>query len=100
MVHTHHDVRHKKFVRVRPTLRRKHTAAESVKAKGDVADFKAVLAADEKILAEMRCGEGSAERTCERMMGVGEMEKWKVRTSGKVMEGGEREKWRGDGMEG
>ena len=35
--------------------------------------------------------------------GVGEREKWKVRTSGKVMEVGEREKsgrvmeWKGDG---
>ena len=35
------------------------------------------------------------------MMGVGELEKWKVWTSGKVMEVGEREreKWKGDGME-
>ena len=33
------------------------------------------------------------------MMGVGEREKWKVRTSGKVMEVGEKEKWKGDGME-
>ena len=46
-----------------------------------------------------RCGEGSAERTCERKMGVGEKEKWKVWTSGKVMEAGEKEKWKGDGME-
>ena len=46
-----------------------------------------------------RCGEGSAERTCERKMGVGEREKWKVWTSGKVMEAGEKEKWKGDGME-
>ena len=38
------------------------------------------------------CDEGSAERACERMMGVGEREKWKVWTSGKVMEGGERER--------
>ena len=34
-----------------------------------------------------------------KKMGVGEREKWKVWTSGKVMEAGEKEKWKGDGME-